>query len=53
MSANVVLRKAGIPPKERQLFMRHSKLELTTETYDDELATAMYDVVKALEKTNL
>jgi integrase len=53
MSANVVLRKAGIPPKERQLFMRHSKLELTTETYDDELATAMYDVVRALEKTNL
>ncbi len=48
MSANVVLRKAGIPAKERQLFLRHGKQELTTETYDDESATEMAEVVKAL-----
>lgn len=53
MSANVVLRKAGIPAKERQLFLRHGKLELTTETYDDESATEMAEVVKALADANL
>jgi integrase len=52
-AANVLLRKAGIPPKERQLFLRHGKLELTTETYDDELATVIHDVVKALANTKL
>lgn len=52
-AANVLLRQAGIPAKERQLFMRHGKLELTTETYDDEDATQMNDVVKALENTRL
>lgn len=53
MAANVVLRKAGIAPKERQLFLRHGKLELTTETYDDEAATEMAEVVKALAQTKL
>lgn len=53
MSANVVLRKAGIPAKERQLFLRHGKLELTTETYDHDAATEMAEVVKALDNTNL
>jgi integrase len=53
MSANVVLRRAGIPAKERQLFLRHGKLELTTETYDDEEATEMADVVKVLADTKL
>ena len=53
MSANVVLRKAGIPAKERQLFLRHGKLELTTETYDDETATDMPSVLKALVNADL
>jgi integrase len=52
-SANVVLRKAEIPAKERQLFLRHSKQELTTETYDDETQTNMKDVVAALANANL
>ncbi|OAI45932.1 hypothetical protein AYO44_12300 [Planctomycetaceae bacterium SCGC AG-212-F19] len=53
MSANVVLRKAGIPAKERQLFLRHGTLALTTETYDDDAATEMADVVQALTDAKL
>lgn len=53
MAANVMLRKAGIPPKERQLFLRHGKQELTTEIYDDATATEMAAVVAALAETKL
>jgi hypothetical protein len=35
-SANTMLGTAGIPPKLRQLFMRHSDIRLTTATYDDD-----------------
>jgi hypothetical protein len=53
MTASVLLRHGGIEPKERQLFMRHGKLELTTETYDDDKLTAMDDVVRVLEASGL
>jgi integrase len=53
VTANVLLRHCGIEPKERQLFMRHGKLELTTETYDDEKMTAMEDVVRVLQESGL
>jgi integrase len=53
VTANVLLRHGGIEPKERQLFMRHGKLELTTEIYDDEKLTAMEDVVRVLQESGL
>lgn len=51
--ANVILRKAGVPAKERQLFLRHSKLELTTETYDDDQMTSTKRVLRVLRRTKL
>lgn len=53
MVPNVLLRKAGIPAKERQLFMRHGTLALTTETYDDADTAEMATVVSALASMNL
>lgn len=53
MAGNVLLRQAGVAAKERQLFLRHGTLALTTETYDDEDATEMGSVVRALQDTNL
>ena len=50
MSAAVYLRLAGIPAKERQLFLRHAKLSLTTETYDDEGMTEMKRLFGELAK---
>jgi integrase len=47
-TANTLLRLAGIPAKDRQRFMRHSKLELTTECYDDDSMVDLEGVVKAL-----
>jgi integrase len=52
-SANTMLGVAGIPPKLRQLFMRHSDIRLTTATYDDETLYEMQPVVKALEALDL
>jgi integrase len=49
-SANAYLRRNGVPPKERQLFLRHGKLELTTETYDDDQMTGMKTVYRRLAK---
>jgi integrase len=49
-SANTYLRRCGIPPKERQLFLRHGRLELTTETYDDDQLTGMASVFRRLAK---
>jgi integrase len=52
-SANTMLGVAGIPPKLRQLFMRHSDIRLTTATYDDETLYEMQPVIKALEALDL
>ena len=53
-SANVLLRKHGVPLKVRQLFMRHGDIRLTADTYDDATLLDMArDVVPALEKVNL
>jgi integrase len=46
---NTLLRLAGVPAKERQLFLRHHKLELTTETYDDETRADLGKAARALE----
>ncbi len=52
-SANTMLGMAGIPPKLRQLFMRHSDIRLTTATYDDDSLYEMEPAIKALEALNL
>ena len=52
-SANTMLGVAGIPPKLRQLFMRHSDIRLTTATYDDDSLYEMQPVIKALEALDL
>lgn len=52
-SANTMLGVAGIPPKLRQLFMRHSDIRLTTATYDDATLYELEPVVKALEALDL
>jgi integrase len=52
-SANTMLGTAGIPPKLRQLFMRHSDIRLTTATYDYETLYEMQPVIKALEALDL
>lgn len=44
-TAKMLLARADVPPKIRQLFMRHSDIRLTMQTYDDtpfdELALAI------------
>jgi integrase len=52
-SANTMLGVAGIPPKLRQLSMRHSDIRLTTATYDDATLYELEPVVKALEALDL
>lgn len=52
-SANTMLGMAGIPPKLRQLFMRHSDIRLTTATYDDDSLYEMEPAIKALEALDL
>ena len=52
-AANTILGMAGIPPKLRQLFMRHSDIRLTTATYDDDSLYEMQPVIAALEALNL
>ena len=49
-SAYAYLRRCGVPPKDRQLFLRHGRLELTTETYDDDQLTGMASVFRRLAK---
>jgi integrase len=49
MSANMMLGQAGVPPRIRQLFMRHSDIRLTMETYDDTTAKELEQTVKAME----
>jgi integrase len=53
MTANTMLGDAGIPPKVRMLFMRHSDIRLTMQTYDDASRNDLQGAVKALEKLNL
>jgi integrase len=52
-SANTMLGMAGIPPKLRQLFMRHSDIRLTTATYDDDSLYEMEPIIKAMEALDL
>jgi integrase len=49
-SANVLLRQEGIDPAVRKLFMRHSDIRLTTDTYDDGRLDDMKHLLPVLEK---
>jgi integrase len=53
MTADTVLGLAGVPPRVRQLFMRHKGIRLTLETYDDQSHYELQSAVQALEATNL
>lgn len=48
-SSNVLLRLAGVPLKERQLFMRHTDIRLTSDTYDDLSLEELTSIVPAFE----
>ena len=49
MTACTALRLPSVPPKERQIFMRHNKLELTTELYDDSNMTNRLEAYSKLD----
>lgn len=53
MTSNVMLGQAGIPPRVRQLFMRHSDIRLTMATYDDESFLSLEAAVKAMDRLGL
>jgi integrase len=53
MTADTMLGLAGVPPRVRQLFMRHSDIKLTLETYDDSSLYEQEAAVKALERLGL
>ncbi len=53
MTADTMLGVAGVPPRLRMLFMRHSDIRLTMQTYDDSAMYEMEKVVKALEGLGL
>ena len=53
MTANVMLGRAGIPARIRQLFMRHSDIRLTMATYDDESFLDLESAVKAMDQLGL
>jgi integrase len=53
MTADTMLGVVGVPARVRQLFMRHSDIRLTLQTYDDSSRYELQDAVKALEKLNL
>ncbi len=52
-ATNTMLGLAGIPPKLRQLYMRHSDIRLTTNVYDDDTLYEMEPIISALEALNL
>jgi integrase len=52
-SANVVLRKAGIPLKDRMTFLRHGSASLTDGVYEDENQTDRAGILTALAKAGL
>lgn len=53
MAANMMLGKAGVPVRIRQLFMRHSDIRLTMETYDDTTIKDLEQTVAAMEQYKL
>lgn len=53
MTADTMLGKAGVPPRLRQMFMRHSDIRLTMQTYDDSMMYGQETVVNALEGLEL
>ncbi len=53
MTADTMLGVAGVPPRVRQLFMRHSDIRLTLQTYDDSSLYELQDAVRAMEKLGL
>jgi integrase len=53
MTADTMLGLAKVPPKVRQLFMRHSDIRLTLQTYDDSSLYELQDAVKAMEALRL
>jgi integrase len=52
-TGNVMLGRAGIQAGIRMLFMRHSDIRLTLQTYDDSSFTDLEATVPALEKIGL
>lgn len=52
-TAGTMLGVAGVPARIRQLFMRHTDIRLTMQTYDDEDFSSLEEAVKALEKLAL
>ena len=53
MTADTMLGIAGVPARVRQLFMRHSDIRLTLQTYDDSSLYELQDAVRAMENLNL
>jgi integrase len=53
MTADTMLGVAGVPARVRQLFMRHSDIRLTLQTYDDSSLYELQDAVRAMERLGL
>jgi len=53
MTADTMLGIARVPPRVRQLFMRHSDIRLTMQTYDDSSLYELESAVKAFENLGL
>jgi integrase len=53
MTADTMLGLAGVPPRLRMLFMRHSDIRLTMQTYDDSAMYEQEQVVRAFEGLGL
>ncbi|MFO0852411.1 MAG: tyrosine-type recombinase/integrase [Gemmataceae bacterium] len=49
-SLNVLLRRKGVPLRERQLFLRQAAADVTTNNYDDERMTKLKPVMRLLAK---
>lgn len=52
-SAGTMLGLAGVPTRVRQLFMRHSDVRLTLQTYDDAAFAELEEAVRAMERLGL
>lgn len=53
MTADTMLGLAGVPPRVRMLFMRHSDIRLTMQTYDDSTLYDLESAVKAMDRLGL
>jgi integrase len=53
MVCNTMLGQAGVSPRVRMLFMRHSDIQLTMDVYDDSAMSDMATAAEALEKVGL